>query len=128
MECFSVELVSPDRRLDFTGVRSLCARTATGALVVMAHHERTVMDLLPGKITLRDATSVLGVVMVSNAIMSIRDNVCTITADVLLLPGDCDKEKLKDISDAMSKSVGSGGLFDELARADLEFIDEVMKE
>ena len=127
MECFSVEFVSPERKLTFADVCSLSARTPTGALAVMAHHERAVMDLLPGGVVLRDASSVIDIVVVSNAIMSIRDNVCGIMADMVMLSKDCVEEKLRSVRDVIEKAALDGGLLGELARVDLEFINQVLK-
>ncbi|WP_041651172.1 ATP synthase subunit epsilon [Anaplasma centrale] len=127
MECFNVEFVSPERRLDFADVYSLSARTPTGALTVMAHHERALMDLLSGEVVLKNASGVLDVIMVSNAVMSIGDNTCAIMADMVLLSKDGAEDKLKNVRDVMSKATPSDGILGELARVDLEFIDRVLK-
>ncbi|AAV86647.1 hypothetical protein BKM88_02565 [Anaplasma marginale] len=127
MECFSVEFVSPERKLTFADVSSLSARTPTGALMVMAHHERAVMDLLPGGVVLRDASSVIDIVVVSNAVMSIKDNTCSVMADIIVLSKDCAEEKLLGVRDVIEKATHDGGLLGELARVDLEFINRVLK-
>ncbi|ASI47700.1 MAG: hypothetical protein AB8U69_01925 [Anaplasma ovis] len=127
MECFGVEFVSPERKLTFVDVCSLSARTPTGALMVMAHHERAVMDLLPGGVVLRDVSSVVDIIVVSNAVMSIRDNVCNIMADMIVLSKDCAEEKLRSVKDAIEKAALDGGLLGELARVDLEFINKVLE-
>ncbi|MGN7661062.1 MAG: F0F1 ATP synthase subunit epsilon [Anaplasma sp.] len=128
VECFKVVLISPDRRLDFSNVCSLSARTSAGAFMVMAHHERSVMDLVQGEVVLRgDGGRVIDVVLMSNAVMSVGDNECTIVADFVLTSEERDSERLKSIGDSILEAATSEGLFGELAKKDLAFIDKVLK-
>ncbi|MGN7678718.1 MAG: hypothetical protein ACTJLL_03095 [Anaplasma sp.] len=128
MEYFSVVLISPDRRLDFSNVCSLSARTNAGAFMIMAHHERSVMDLVQGEVVLRgDGDRVIDTVLMSNAVMSVEENKCTIMADFMLTSEERDSEKLKSIKDSISEAAANEGLLGELAKKDLVFINKVLK-
>ena len=127
MECFSVELISPERRSGFGGVHSITARTSNGEFVVMANHEASVMNLLSGRVLLKSGSEGEIVVLVSRAVLSVEDNMCVIMADLFVLPDD-GKERLVALREKLSSSkTRFYGLIEEFKKEDLRYIDMVLK-
>ncbi|MDB1135749.1 hypothetical protein PGW94_04080 [Candidatus Anaplasma sp. TIGMIC] len=126
-----MQFVSPDSREEFGGICSLVARTRNGEFVVMANHEKAVMDLSSHIVILKDEKGGSTVIAVSSAVLSVENNVCTIVADRVILPGKTDsKEKLKGLREEVERVLSScsEGILAEQARADLEFIHMVLAE
>lgn len=127
MEYLAVEFVSPGNKASFSGVRSLTARTEVGELTVMAKHERSVMSLLPGSVVLKKEDGNEDIVLTSGATLSIRGGVCYVMAEVFLLPEEVSKEELQRFRGEIAKMASASGMIGELSRADLKFVDMVLK-
>ncbi|WP_249549123.1 hypothetical protein [Anaplasma phagocytophilum] len=127
MDSFSVEFVLPDCTSSFAGICSLVARTGSGELVVMANHEGAVMDLPPQALLLRNEKGEETVVLVSSAVLTVKDNECVVIADAIVFAGSSNKEALERIRAEIKKSADGAGLLAEIAKGDLMFIDMVLK-
>ena len=126
MECFNVDLVSPDRKKGFEGVCSLTARTSNGEFVVMANHEASVMSLLAGSVLLKQGDDSEIVVLVSRAVLSVENGSCVIIADFFVLSDD-DKERLVRFKERLNAvTPGAEGLIPGLREEDLRYIDMVL--
>ena len=127
MECFSVELVSPERRKCFDRVRSVAARTGNGEFVVMANHETAVMNLLSGGVLLKDENEKEVVVLVSRAVLSVENNKCVVMADFFVFPED-DKGRFVALREKLnSLETRFCGVIEESRKEDLKYIDVVLK-
>lgn len=126
MECLAVEIVSPGKKAGFPRVRSLTARTAKGEFTVMARHEKSLMSLLPGSLSLRKEDGSEVIIFLSGATLTIKDSVCCIIAEVFILPEESDLEELKRCRSEVAKFATATGVVGELSRADLKFIDMVL--
>ncbi|MEH0831154.1 hypothetical protein [Anaplasma bovis] len=85
---FSVDFLSPSRKVSFSDIVSLSARTDKGAFMIMANHEEAVMRLLSEVVEVKNTKGDTTFVNVSNAILSVKNNDCVVFTDDVSLEGE----------------------------------------
>lgn len=102
-ESFHLSVLTPQRSVLETEVASIVAPGTAGYLGVLAHHAPLVTALVPGKLTVKDASGEEKLYAISGGFLEVSDNRATILADALELAAEIDVERAKRARDRARK-------------------------
>jgi len=92
---FHLSIVTPERIVYETEVRSLIAPGVAGYLGILSQHAPLITALRPGKIEFHDADDKLHFMAVSKGFLEVSNNVATLLADAIEHTDDIDIERAR---------------------------------
>jgi F-type H+-transporting ATPase subunit epsilon len=102
-ESFHLSVLTPQRSVLEAEVLSIVAPGSAGYLGVLAHHAPLVTALVPGRLTVKDASGEETLYAISGGFLEVSDNRATILADALESAAGVDVERAKRARDRARK-------------------------
>jgi F-type H+-transporting ATPase subunit epsilon len=117
-ETFHLSVLTPQRSVLEAEVVSIIAPGSAGYLGVLAHHAPLVTALIPGKLTVKDASGEETIYAISGGFLEVSDNRATVLADALEAAADIDVERARRSRDRSRRRLQERGPEVDVARAE----------
>ncbi len=92
---FRLSIVTPDKVVYDSDIRSLVVPGVDGYLGVLSQHAPLITALRPGHIEFRDADDKVHLLAVSNGFMEVSQNVATLLADAVEIAEEIDLDRAR---------------------------------